>query len=333
MADSAKIKTALGQLDPENDNHWTTAGEPRIDTVKMLAGDQGITRADITEADASFNRQSAKSAAVPPAPPEGTITGDQIPPAPPVGQVPDAPQAADVDGKEVPPAPPLPTAPAADQLPTAAEPTAVEGAEPQGTHVEQDTPDVEGGPVGRPPQITEGTTEKGYNALNSEADDLRDAQASTAPSPNAPAELGGAPDARQVGGLTNEAGGDESTEQRPGEAQLSAVDHGADGAADEVASLEAELEALSGNTDALRKNVDDAQAELDKSMARQSELRVAIEKARPHGGTMPAIQAYFKSVDETATRTAKVRQEIVDSGLDFGQLKAIVENSATGKLG
>lgn len=56
---SEKILAALRQLDPANDNHWTAEGQPRIDTVKLLAGDQTITRDAITQALPGFVRARA----------------------------------------------------------------------------------------------------------------------------------------------------------------------------------------------------------------------------------------------------------------------------------
>lgn len=58
----SKIKDALAKLDVNNDNHWTSDGLPKVDTVKMLAGDQTLDRAAITKADPSFNRDAAKAA-------------------------------------------------------------------------------------------------------------------------------------------------------------------------------------------------------------------------------------------------------------------------------
>ena len=55
----SKILEALGKLDPANENHWTADGLPRIETVRMLAGDQGITREQITAEAPDFSRSSA----------------------------------------------------------------------------------------------------------------------------------------------------------------------------------------------------------------------------------------------------------------------------------
>lgn len=339
MADSAKIKEALRQLDGGNDNHWTAAGEPRLETVRMVAGDQTISRADVETADKGFSRQTVLTEAPAPAvvdegAPGGVVTGDPVPLVPQAAPAPIAITAPfDAEGHALPTdVPPLPSAPPADGLPTAYEPAMVEGGLPPGQNVEQATADVEGSASpGRPPQITLGTTEQGYNALNSEADDLRDAQASTAPSPNAPEGLGGAPGARS-GGLTNEAGSDESTEQRPGEAQLSPVDRGAVGDADAVTDLEARLAEVSKVADHRRAAVDQAAGELAEATAEESRLRVEIEKARPRGGTMPAIQDYFSRIDETASAQAEARQKLTESGVDWKQLERLVKDPVTGNI-
>jgi len=50
------IKAALLQLSVENDNHWTTDGLPRIETLKFLTGDQSLTREAVSAALPGFNR-------------------------------------------------------------------------------------------------------------------------------------------------------------------------------------------------------------------------------------------------------------------------------------
>lgn len=74
FADDNPILTALAQLDPKNDAHWTANGEPRIDTVKALTGDQTITRDAINKAAPDFNREKAGGE---------NRTGSGTPPAPP----------------------------------------------------------------------------------------------------------------------------------------------------------------------------------------------------------------------------------------------------------
>lgn len=55
----SKILEALSKLDTNNDNHWTADGLPRIETVRMLSGDQSITREQITAEAPDFSRSSA----------------------------------------------------------------------------------------------------------------------------------------------------------------------------------------------------------------------------------------------------------------------------------
>lgn len=54
-----KILDALKALDVENSNHWTADGLPRLDTVKMQASDQSITREDVEKAAPGFKRDNA----------------------------------------------------------------------------------------------------------------------------------------------------------------------------------------------------------------------------------------------------------------------------------
>lgn len=67
----SKVAEALRKLDVTNDNHWTADGLPRIDTVRMIAGNQALTREMITAEMPEFSRQTASlgaSVAVPVAP-------------------------------------------------------------------------------------------------------------------------------------------------------------------------------------------------------------------------------------------------------------------------
>lgn len=88
---SEKIIAALRQLDVTNDNHWTSEGQPRIDTVKLLSGDQTVTREAIGQAVPGFVRARAEELlpkAAAPAP-----SAPATPPAAPAAPAP-APQAA-----------------------------------------------------------------------------------------------------------------------------------------------------------------------------------------------------------------------------------------------
>jgi hypothetical protein len=311
MSDN-KILDAVRKLDVGNDNHWTADGQARIDTVKMLAADQSIDRAAIEAAAPGFKRDTAATYT--------TETDMQH-----ANGVDSAP-AQNVNGDTVPPAPPLPSAPAADGLPTAGEPAMVEGGTPPGQTVADTTPAVSAGAEsGKPPEIAQGTTESGTNQFNSDADDERDAQASTATSPNAPPAIGGSTDDVPKG-VTNESAS--ATEQREGETQLSAVDNGAVGDPDEVEALEAELEEVCKDSAGMKAEYDRLGGMLAASVSRESAIRVLIEKARPRGGTMPAIQDYFAAQDSTASAEAEARKAITDSGLDYGKIKALFEKTA-----
>lgn len=54
-----QIINALQQLDPNNDEHWTQEGLPRLDVLKQLTGIQELTRQAVTNAAPEFNRETA----------------------------------------------------------------------------------------------------------------------------------------------------------------------------------------------------------------------------------------------------------------------------------
>lgn len=58
MADSA-LKTALLSLSVENDNHWTKAGLPRLETLKFLTGNSDLTQEIVSAEIPGFNREAA----------------------------------------------------------------------------------------------------------------------------------------------------------------------------------------------------------------------------------------------------------------------------------
>lgn len=80
---SEKITNALSKLDSGNDNHWTSEGFPRLDTVRLLAGDGAITRDLINATVPGFNRANTKAVQAPaqqPAP-VGTLVVESAPAA------------------------------------------------------------------------------------------------------------------------------------------------------------------------------------------------------------------------------------------------------------
>jgi len=58
MSDKEQIVTALAQLDPLDDDQWTTDGAPRVDAVEKLLGSD-IKRQDIIDAAPHFSRETA----------------------------------------------------------------------------------------------------------------------------------------------------------------------------------------------------------------------------------------------------------------------------------
>jgi hypothetical protein len=58
MADNARILDALRKLDKDNDAHWTSDGMPRLDTIRLLASDQGISREDVSKVAPEFARSN-----------------------------------------------------------------------------------------------------------------------------------------------------------------------------------------------------------------------------------------------------------------------------------
>lgn len=58
MADIEKIKAALAQLDPLDDDQWTADGAPKVETVSGLVG-EAVKRQDIVNAAPDFNREKA----------------------------------------------------------------------------------------------------------------------------------------------------------------------------------------------------------------------------------------------------------------------------------
>jgi hypothetical protein len=56
--DKDKVKSALEQLDPLDDDQWTADGAPKVETVSALLGEK-ITRQDIVNAVPDFTRDKA----------------------------------------------------------------------------------------------------------------------------------------------------------------------------------------------------------------------------------------------------------------------------------
>lgn len=77
---SQAILDALKALDVSNDNHWTADGLPRLDTIKMLAGDPTLTREKVAFAAPGYIRSAAIGYELPAQPPAPQPSAQ--PPAP-----------------------------------------------------------------------------------------------------------------------------------------------------------------------------------------------------------------------------------------------------------
>jgi hypothetical protein len=60
---SQKLKEALLELDPDNDEHWTEQGLPAMSAIHSITGDETISRKMVTDVAPKFNRMSALQAA------------------------------------------------------------------------------------------------------------------------------------------------------------------------------------------------------------------------------------------------------------------------------
>ncbi|HWV46417.1 MAG TPA: hypothetical protein VN039_10445 [Nitrospira sp.] len=93
-----KIREALTKLDPFNDAHWTTDGQPRLDTLKFFAGED-VNREQVLSAAPEFTRTTAQAAVqADPAAQGDNGTGDGAAAAP----------VANSAAPVVPPIPPVP---------------------------------------------------------------------------------------------------------------------------------------------------------------------------------------------------------------------------------
>lgn len=55
-----RLRNALNQLDPENDEHWTKLGKPAIAALEPIYGSGGFTREDVEAALPDFSRDIAR---------------------------------------------------------------------------------------------------------------------------------------------------------------------------------------------------------------------------------------------------------------------------------
>jgi hypothetical protein len=60
MSNNFQLEKIIHSLDPENDEHWTQGGMPRLSAIEeALDGDTGITRADVNNAAPGYDREKA----------------------------------------------------------------------------------------------------------------------------------------------------------------------------------------------------------------------------------------------------------------------------------
>lgn len=57
------LQEATERLDPENNDHWTADGLPRMDAIAELTGDSSISRKDVTHVAPNLTRDFAKAKA------------------------------------------------------------------------------------------------------------------------------------------------------------------------------------------------------------------------------------------------------------------------------
>jgi hypothetical protein len=80
-----RITTALAQLDPDRDEHWTSSGLPAMDAMRALVGAE-VTRAQVTAAAPDFTRSHPSLGGAPAGSPE-VAPPDERPPADPVAEI------------------------------------------------------------------------------------------------------------------------------------------------------------------------------------------------------------------------------------------------------
>ena len=301
MADKAKLAETLQKLDAGNENHWTSDGSPRLETLKFLSGGESYSREDVNEHFQNFNKTSAGDY-------DWTgVTGDINP-----GQ--------DAEGKD--------TGVHLDTLPKVDGKDDREGAEPSDPKLGIIAPDV---PDQRPGQDAEGNltgvqapavAEKPaelYNPNTSEP-----ARAPGTSGLAAAAELTESPreDGAGAAAQASQPGEDGAEGAADGEAEQSSVDQRiAD--TDEVEDLEEELEEVEEALADLRRQRDDLNTNIDDGNKHADKLRGRIAKLKGSDSTN-TIQAYLESRKEAMAVRGENRQTLKDSGLTLKKIAQAV---------
>lgn len=306
MADKAKLAETLQKLDAGNENHWTSDGSPRLETLKFLSGGETYSREDVNEHFGDVNKASFGEY-------DWTgVTGDINP-----GQ--------DADGVD--------TGIHLDTLPVVDGKDDREGATPTDPKLGVLSPDM---PDQRPGQNADGEL-VGVQApsVGSVPPELFNPNTSEpAPTPGssglvAAASLtesprdGGAGAAAQASQPGNDGAEGAATRQ----AKLAEVDQRiAD--TDEVEDLEEELEAVEEALAHLRRERDDLNKNIDDGNLHADKLRGRLTQLRGSDSTN-TIQAYLESRKQQLQQRGENRQTLKDSGLT---LKSIAQAVAAAPI-
>jgi hypothetical protein len=299
MADKAKLAETLQKLDASNENHWTSDGSPRLETLKFLSGGETYSREDVNEHFADVNKTSFGEY-------DWTgVTGDINP-----GQ--------DADGND--------TGIHLDTLPKVDGKDDREGDTPSDPKLGVISPDA---PDQRPGQDAEGNlTGVQAPSVGTVPPELFN------PNTSEPARAPGTSGLAAAGALTesprDDGAGAAAQASQPGEdgaegaatreAQLAEVDQRiAD--TDEVEDLEEELEAVEEALADLRRSRDDLNKDIDTGNAHADKLRGRLAQLRGSDQTN-TIQAYLESRKEQLQLRGENRATLKASGLT---LKSIAQ--------
>lgn len=319
-----KLKAALDKLDPANDNHWTQDGLPRIDTVRMLAGNPALTREDLTEKHGDFNRTvsqersnkaTGKAGGTDASTPTGGTPGNGGTAGDPQTQPAANPK---IDANPVPPA----TDPAAGLNETGLSDAGIDAAATSGK--------LEA-PVG-------GTANLDGAALNEEvagrvkADGTRevplhagvDAEGNLAGMVMAPNEMVTSAPPR-----TLPAAADQSANGRPNSLQPV---HNLSADTGTVEELEAELKGAREDLSEAQQTLAKAQSDLRDAQNFVGDLEGQVEALKNNGSTLNPITAYLEQQRRNLKDRGELRKAVQESGLRIGELQKALRSPLDTKL-
>lgn len=293
---SEKIINALKSLDTGNDNHWTADGRPRLETVKMLAADQSITREAVDAAAAGFTRANPVVTGVdaegkPATQGEATKTPD--------GGV-DIPGARDIEANGE-----LAGVDADGKLSGHTDQEARElGLERPASEEQPETGDLSITPPEPAPGQTDTPTER------------TPANGQDPTSNPAPATEGHATP-RDPGAPEASDGGDTGTDE---EAEQSEVEAGPQADADAIVSLEQELEDEERQLEKLNGYKDEINAQIADVQRRADSIRDDLTSARGSSDNGTAIVGYLEAQKRQSEERGQQRQALASAGVDIGAL-------------